>query len=367
LKVPNLKSLICDKGYAEKADGRSGGVGIEAQIISPAVYAKQDQSKFVAVVVQRESDGSACLPTYYKSRIYVDLSRADTYAANYEQLLRWIYDKPLHARPPLGKKPAFLEEGGTADLNTTATHGRALESVRQARPSSSLALNEYFKTFSRNLESFRITKNGEGEFDDKVIRSIEEFLPYRNEAIELFAVLAQQPNNAETWGQLHRFFEDLIPYLNKPEQVTSWQEWDFDNLRFVIHELFLYAIGSLLKYECFDGVAHMLRMHYYVADVPSTGQAGMVPFTVFCQPLRSLAYRNDRLKLRRLFLRADLIQQRSKSSGMSFDQIMQTDFILFLRDCVDCLKSKRYQAWWPETLVYAENRYGPFEIFARGQ
>lgn len=221
---PDVKkvALICDRGYAEKADGRSGGVGIETQIISPEIYAKQDQSKFVAVVVERDGDGRPCLPAYYKSRIYIDLSNAGNYATNFEQLLRWIYDKPLHVKPSLGKKPAFLAEGGIPNLDTTPTHGRALEAVRQARPYSSVALDEYFNTLSQNLESFRITK-GEGEFDDKVIKSIEEFLPYRNQAIELFYVLAQQRNTPETWDQLHGFFEKLIPYLNKPEQVTSWQ------------------------------------------------------------------------------------------------------------------------------------------------
>ena len=31
-------ALICDQLYSEKANGRSGGVGIEAQIISPEIY-----------------------------------------------------------------------------------------------------------------------------------------------------------------------------------------------------------------------------------------------------------------------------------------------------------------------------------------
>src|SRR6185295_5935405 len=38
--------MICDQLYAEKADGRKGGVGTESQIISPEVYAKVDQEKF---------------------------------------------------------------------------------------------------------------------------------------------------------------------------------------------------------------------------------------------------------------------------------------------------------------------------------
>ena len=61
--------LICDKSYTDKTDSRTGGVGTEAQIISPEIYLKQDQSKFVAIVVERDGEGSAYLPVYYQARI----------------------------------------------------------------------------------------------------------------------------------------------------------------------------------------------------------------------------------------------------------------------------------------------------------
>jgi len=46
---------------------------------------------------------------------------------------------------------------------------------------------------------------------------------------------------------------------------------------------------------------------------------------------------------------------------------MQVDFVLFLRDCLDALRTDIYQNWWPETLLYATSREGYFEIFARAQ
>lgn len=58
--------LVCDSKYAEKTDGRAGGVGTEAQIISPAIYAKADQNKFVAVTTEIGPDGKPFLPTYYR-------------------------------------------------------------------------------------------------------------------------------------------------------------------------------------------------------------------------------------------------------------------------------------------------------------
>lgn len=46
---------------------------------------------------------------------------------------------------------------------------------------------------------------------------------------------------------------------------------------------------------------------------------------------------------------------------------MQSDFILFIRDCFDVINNEAHQDWWPETLVYVERHSGAFEISARAQ
>lgn len=114
--------VVSDKTYAEKADNRKGGVGAETQIISPEVYEKTDQNKFVALVTERDVNGKAYLPTYLRSRIYLDMTE-EKFSANFEELLRWIFDKPSHVKPPLGKVPAFLNESqpSTAIAGQTPT------------------------------------------------------------------------------------------------------------------------------------------------------------------------------------------------------------------------------------------------------
>src|SRR5208283_5991224 len=116
---------------------------------------------------------------------------------------------------------------------------------------------------SSGLEKFRISET-EGNFDDKVIEKIEQFIPYRNEALEIFLAIAQYSNTSEFHHQIHRFFEQLIYYLGPPKEVSRWTEWDFDNFRFLIEELFLYCVASFLKYERFDGLAYLLRQRYYL-------------------------------------------------------------------------------------------------------
>lgn len=298
--------------------------------------------------------------------MYIDLSNPDLYARNFEQLLRWIYDKPLYVKPELGNAPVFLSDQDAPSLRTTTLFRRALHAVRDNQPYCTGALREYFEVFAENLELFRITKDDE-EFDDKVVRNIERFLPYRNEAIELFLALTRYRPTQDSWESLHRFIESLFPYIDRPENVNSWEEWDFDNFKFIVHELFLYATASLLRSGCFAGVAHLLRQHYYIDQNPRPGQDAMVPFSELCDHLQSLEHRNNRLNLRRRSLHAYLLEQRAKSSGLPFQQIMQADLVLFVRDCLDVLHTGRWQRWWPVTLLYAGRQYGPFEIFARSQ
>jgi hypothetical protein len=71
-------------------------------------------------------------------------------------------------------------------------------------------------------------------------------------------------------------------------------------------------------------------------------------------------------ELRRISLRADLLEQRSHVvSGLKFVDVMAADFVLFLRSAT---QETGYKAWYPETLMYASFRFrGPFEIFARSE
>ena len=363
---PEIKKVIIvsDRVYAQKADSRKGGVGTETQIISKEIYDKVKQDKFVVVIAEKDENGKPYLPTYYKSRIYIDLSEPDSYTENFERLLRWIYDKPLYKKPELGKLPSFLSEGEQISLGTIVSFKRAIDAIKNGKSYSYGALDGYLETFTKNLEKFRI-KDYEGEFDEAVIKNIEAFLPYRNEFIQLLSTIARYDSREEFIERLHRFFESLIPYMFRPEGVTSWRERDFDNFRFIIHELFLYAVAILIKLERFQQAAMLLSQRYYVPGNFNYGRDVMVSFSIFRQYTESLEYRNKRLKLRRLSLRADLLKKRCQTTGIDFRYLMQADFVLFIRG--ELYSEGLFDKWWPETLLYLGRFSGPFEIFARAE
>jgi len=86
--------LVCDRAYVERADNRSGGVGVEAQIISPKIYESTSQEKFAAILLELDDDGRPLLPTFLASRIYFDFTTEEAKAKNYEEIVRWVFDKP---------------------------------------------------------------------------------------------------------------------------------------------------------------------------------------------------------------------------------------------------------------------------------
>ncbi len=353
--------MIFDEVYASKANDRSGGVGTETQIISQEIYENQEQDKFAAIIAEKNDKGEPYLPTYYKSRIYIDLSDPGEYESNFERLVRWIYNKPLDVKPEIGKRPTFLDESEGISLGTTAMFNRVVSAIKENKSFASGDLDEYLTAFSTNLEKFRITET-DGEFDDKVIENIKKFLSHRNEIISVFIKIAQYMPTEENLIKVHGFFEMLIPYMSKPEHVNIWDDCSADNFKFIIHELFLYLIAVLLKHEKFIEVNILLTRPYYRNDQLENDMNPVVGFGVFENHVGSLKRRNNRLNCERLSLHADLLKQR-KNAIIEFRHLRQADFVLFMR--AGTHESGGYSRWLPVTWVYSIRSPRAFEIFAR--
>lgn len=350
--------MVCDKVYAEKADGRRGGVGTETQIISREVYERTDQNKFVALIAERDESGAPYLPTYYKSRIYIDLSDGASYAENFEKLIRWAFDKPLYVRPEIGKPPAFIAEANAFSLGTSSLAKRAVEGIKSDKPFARGAFAEYLSTFSASLDRLKI-EDKTGELDDQIVQKIESFESSRNEFIQVLTAIVQYGEPSSSHAVVHKFLESLLHRYERREDQSSWQEDEFDHYKFIGHELFLYSLAIYLRAQDFESAEALLTHPYYSDGRARSSGSSVSSFTAFREYMRSLDRRNKRLDLRRLSLRADILEKRSKSSGIPFQAVMQADFVSFMRAELDG------DRWWPETLLYSRHSYGAFEVFAR--
>lgn len=367
---PSIKKvmMICDKLYAEKADLRKDGTGTEAQIISKKIYDETDQNKFVAVVVEKDENDKPYLPTYYNNRIYIDLSSDADYTKNFEQLLRWIFDKRLYEKPDLGNPPAFLNYNKSNIFNTAVLYSRVVDSIKNHKENRYGMITEYLDIIINDFEKLRIKYKEEDveNYDDLVIESITNFIPIRNELIEIFKLMSLYGFDDVILDQIHNFFESVTPFLDKPENAQSHREWDYDNYKFIVQELFLYFIGILLKNEKFLIISKLLLKRYYSGD-QDYGESIMLHFSKFRNYLSSMEHRNVRLKSGRLSLKADILKDRAQSVGINFNYIMQADFILFIRGLFDSLQYDEKFYWFPDTLLYTSHWPRAFEIFTKSE
>lgn len=359
--------LICDKKYAEKSNAREGGAGTEAQIITPELYSKKEQDKFAAVVREYDEDGHPCLPIYYKGRIFINLSDDAIYAAEFEKLVRWAWNKPLYVKPPIGTPPSFVFNDPPKKIASATTFRRAIDAIRNGRPAAVPATVEYLDVIASGLELFRIagTPQTINTFDDAIVKSIEDFAPFRNELTELFLVISAYYPTEEMIEALHRFFERLITFHYVPDNISTSYKIDCDNTKFIIHELFLLCIASFIKSERFKEAAPLIESEYYFVDKYTAKT--MHTFSIFRDYLESFERRKNRLKSNRISLVADLLKERASAGGIDFKYLMSADFILWLRSHLNPRKEWR-SVWYPETLVYVSFRsYAPIELFARSK
>ena len=356
--------MICDRAYVEKSNNRSGGAGTEAQIISPELYKKTTQNKFVAVIKERDEDGKPYVPVYCSSNIHIDLSDSSTYSSNFENLLRWAWGKPLYIKPEIGKPPSFVtDESAIVRMNTTVSHRKAIDHIKNDRLNLVSVTREYLDTVASELEKFRISSR-DGNEDEIFLKSIEDFLPYRNELVELFQTIASYLPSLELVEAVHKFFEKLIPFMYPPKYLSFYSKYDSDNFKFIIHELFIYCLGSFIKHEQFDWAAYFINNEYYHPSKDSN--QGMNLYIVFRQTVKTLDNRNERLKLNRLSLRADILEKRSRLSSLNFEYTKIADFILYFRSRTSRTKCE----WWPVTYIYmtSDSNYDScFEMFSRSK
>jgi hypothetical protein len=362
VRDPNVKKvgMFCDKTYAEKADNREGGAGIEGQIISKEIYDDVEQTKFAAIIMERDESGEAFVPIFCSPRMYIDLSSPDKYQDEFDKLLRWIYDKPAYVKPPLGKKPSFLE-GNSISLGTGARQKRVIDSFTNGKDNSSGSLKDYLSEYFTNLERFRVNFDESKKLDD--VMNIGLFLPYRDEFIKVIETVSKYSPNDENISVIHRLFEDLLYYHYRPEPVLVHYPDTFDNFKFIIYELFLYTLAVFIKNENFNYAAYLLNNPYVLPEnYVGYTQETMVNFTSLKTDLKTFYYHSKKILSKELSYTGHILKERNVNSGIKFYYIMQADFVCYFR--AELLN----EPWFPTTLIYYISGYfRPFEIFSKAQ
>lgn len=94
--------MVCTDRYVEKANTGVGGVGYEKMIITADLLASMDSNKIVPVIRQF---GTHNVPTFLKTKLFVNFSKDDDYEFSFDELVRTFHDAPLFKKPEIGNNP----------------------------------------------------------------------------------------------------------------------------------------------------------------------------------------------------------------------------------------------------------------------
>ena len=94
--------MVCTERYVEKANKGKGGVGYEKMIITSTLLKNIDENKIIPIIRQGYS---VDLPTFIKTKLYINFSNSDDFETSFDDLVRTIHDSPLFEKPPIGNNP----------------------------------------------------------------------------------------------------------------------------------------------------------------------------------------------------------------------------------------------------------------------
>lgn len=346
--------IICDQTYTTKADMRQGGVGDETVIISPEIYGRVKQEKFIPIAFEADADGKAYIPHYLKSRIYFDLSTEDDrYEVEYEKLLRNIYDMPQFKKPVLGKKPEWLEPDAV-NLSPIRDVIKQIRGYTGGQPyKADYLLRHAADLFVETAKEF-VLPDDKPEAEGLLI-AIDKTKSYRDAFMDFcdsifYSNLPFAPTVCSLFERLYNALHTRRP----TSQVGVISEELYD---FMLWELFICTTALLLHFEKYKELHDMLVHTYFLNQDSYNDYAEENNYFRFCKHIRIIEEEcKSKSAQRNIFtLQGNILIQRERRPILTKESISNADLILYQMGQPLGLEDNRWNYWFPTAYCYHQN------------
>ena len=241
--------ILLDPLYASKADTKEGGVGTETQIISPEIYEKTAQTKFLPVVFSRNEDGAIPKPIFLRGTVHFDLSQDDSYDEEYQRLVKTLYGVEIYKKPELGKKPEWVEKETEISAAKRITKNLEIKKIL-AENDRLIVFKEKLCVLKQEMLEYSF-KSGVTEY----VEMYDELGNIRNDFLALFKMLPYAPNSISSIADS---FEDIL-FEEKRNEYTAESMMKLT----LLHELFIYLVIICFKNELYKELGYLLNRSYY--------------------------------------------------------------------------------------------------------
>jgi hypothetical protein len=344
--------VVSDKSYSTKADTRKAGVGTESQIISKEVYDRVEQSKFVPIACEFDEYGEPFLPTFFKSRIWIDFSTPAAANENWEQLIRLLYGKPLHEKPKLGKAPAYVRDDSASPSSPALGKYRALkQAVMQGKPGLTLYRNDFLDACLAYADSFRVRdRPAVDSLGEKILADCGQLKHVRNQIVDWVLLETTAVPTEEFADVLVGFLARLRELKSRPPEISSWTDAWFEAHSLFVYETFLYIIAALLKAGDSRALHEVFTSHYLLPQTERYGDERFETFDCFygCSETLQAVLAPEGQNL--CSPAAELLKRQADREDLPFGEVIQAELLVLLMTFIT-----PNTGWYPQTLHYAQH------------
>ena len=231
--------LILTPNYKIKAEKREGGVGYEYSIITSKMYELNVKNKkFIPIL--KSGTRILSLPSYFESKLYLDMTNDKEFEENFESLVRAIYEAPKIQKPNLGSVPFYIIEQEfysneyTKDLEFLFMERNVVLLLEDSLGEIAVCRDEILMKVMKETEYYEDIFTNDGQID-KIRTSPGEIIQTRRES-----------GNLIVKTKLNKIYkkEDLLSYnssctyidghKDKSEYFTVWSGYPTKKLSITV-------------------------------------------------------------------------------------------------------------------------------------
>lgn len=243
-------------------------------------------------------------------------------------------------------------------------YSMARDAIINEKPHCDEAVGQLFQALLQMLDASSIEGPDDQPLDERVLSVLEVMKPLRDHYLRFVELAITSERSSAIHEANREFLGRLLSYKHAPRDVIHFNHLWCDHYRFAIRELFIGVIALLIANREFEQANKYLNAEYRFETDRGPQRANFLMFDAYIKSLDE--FRNRRLRLNRLSVGADLLKERADLNFLSFDEMMQADFVLCVRGLLH--HPAALTRWFPRTLVYAE-RYerAGFDLFISAQ
>ena len=349
--ITNVLILI-DENYTNKANNRKGGVGTETQIITPEIYNKTDQTKFIPIIFEKKG-GNVFVPTFLSSLKYVDLSQPEIYDDNLKYLTKILFGIKIHQKPELGIMPEWVINENELPvkhyLEIDSLNNNNITQKEKLKKASDL-LNICIKDISE--KEFDIKSNQNGYDVNDYFDSYKSLMPVKQKIFNIFASI----DNIDGIGdKTIEFFEDLYNEI----ELKSYK---FNDIKEVfLNGLFLTVIGHFYKIKDYDTIGAIISNTYMLKRYRNIDACSFSAF--YTRDFQNLDNAiNTVNKTNKLTASGDFWLTNLDSNFCDKESLISVDLLLNIYSQLQIITNLEV-FWFPKLYVY-DNYHECFKSFA---